>query len=347
MPLLGHAFTGMATALIVAPQDQKKKVSSQSLLAPFLTTSLIVLSYLPDIVSQCGLFFNWYGARQLGHSILFALFISPAAGFILNRQTSFTKKQCILLGLSTILLHDLLDILQSTDRQPFWPFSTTNFGSTLTVIPTNPTKEGLLFGLFYGIVLAWYLHRGQKKSSNGNEYSHLGPIPTQKLGEKILIILIILIALTTYHLRTQRIHTFRQAISMFHQQQYSTSLILLNKADRWPGIAKPGRPAYFKGVIYMKQHHSTLAEKYLLLSYHRNKNFFWCIGDLALLYATSNKPRSQRMALARPYIQRMRKDFSCHPDFRQYIQKIQNALINHHSRRTGHDKAWKYAFSIN
>ena len=329
MPLLGHAFTGMATAIIVAPQDQKNAASSQSLLAPFLTTSLVIFSYLPDIVSQCGLFFNWYGARQLGHSILFALLISPATGFILNRQTSFTKKQCILLGLSTILFHDLLDILQSTDRQPFWPFSTTNFGSTFTVIPTDPTKEGFLFSLFYGVVLAWYLHSGRKKSSTGNTYNQPRPTPIQKWGEKILLILIMLIALATYHLRTQRMHTFRHAMSMFHQQQYSTSLALFNKVDRWPGIAKPGRLAYFKGVIYIKLHHPVLAEKYLLLSYHRNKNFFWCIGDLALLYATSDKSRSQRMSMAHPYIQRMRRDFSRHPDFQQYMHKIQNSLTNY------------------
>jgi hypothetical protein len=73
-----------------------------------------------------------------------------------------------------------------------------------------------------------------------------------------------------------------------------------------------------------------LAEKYLLLSYNRNQNFFWCIGDLALLYAKTHKTHSQRIALTEPYLRKMRNNFSHHQDFSQYMQKIQLALASRH-----------------
>lgn len=325
MPLLGHAFTGMATALIVASKSQQN-AASQTFPKPFITTSLVTLSYLPDIVSQCALFFNWYDGRQFGHSVLFALLAAPIAGFILSHQTFLTKKQCFLLALSTILLHDLLDILQSTDRLPFWPFYTTTIGNNINIIPANPSKEGLLFGVLYGLVLTRYLWRGRKKYLGEAENRQPARTSLRKRGEKIFIMLIMLMALTTYHLRIQRIHTFQQAKEMFHQQHYSNSLALFNEADRWPRIAKPGRLDYFKGIIYLQQHRPALAEKYLLRSYSRNNGFFWCIGDLALFYAKSSKAISRRTTLAEPFIRKMHRDFSEHPDYPEYMQKIRRAL---------------------
>jgi len=328
MPLLGHAFTGMATALIVGPYSSKKSEIPSFSPVPFLTTTLVIFSYLPDIVSQCCLYFDWYDGRLLAHSILFAFLFSPAAGLILNRLTSFTKKQCFLLAFTTIMLHDLLDILQSTDRQPLWPFSTTLFGNGITIIPHNPTKEALLFGCIYCLVLSWYLfqRRGRKSVHTCN---HMPPF-RQKWSERILIGTIILIVLATYHLRVQRTHSFQQAMFYFHHQDYSNALRLINMVDKWPRIAKPGRLDYLRGVIYMQQHRPVLAEKYLLLSYNRNQNFFWCIGDLALLYAKTHKTHSQRIALTEPYLRKMRNNFSHHQDFSQYMQKIQLALASRH-----------------
>lgn len=314
----------MATALIVAPYSTKDTSSPPSSPAPFLTTSLVILSYLPDIVSQCCLLFNWYDGRKLGHSLLFALLISPAAGFILNHQTSFTKKQCFLLAFATILLHDLLDILQSTDRQPLWPFDTSIFGAGITIIPHDPTREALLFGLFYCLVLAWYLYRRRGKKSDHNN-NHM-PSLRQKWGERILIGLIIGIALTTYHLRVQRDHLFHRAVPYLQQQQYSQLLNMLDKVDKWPRIAKPGRIDYFRGVAYWKQHKIKLAEKYLLQSYARDHNFFWCVADLALIYASSDQPQPLRASLAAPYIHQLQTRFSRHRDYPKYMKKISSRL---------------------
>jgi hypothetical protein len=188
-----------------------------------------------------------------------------------------------------------------------WPFSTTLFGNGITIIPHNPTKEALLFGCIYCLVLSWYLfqRRGRKSVHTCN---HMPPF-RQKWSERILIGTIILIVLATYHLRVQRTDSFQQAMSYFHHQDYSNALRLINMVDKWPRIAKPGRLDYLRGVIYMQQHRPVLAEKYLLLSYNRNQNFFWCIGDLALLYAKTHKTHSQRIALTEPYLRKMRNNF--------------------------------------
>ena len=325
MPLLGHAFTGMATALVLKHDTAATAVDSAHPSIPFLTTSLVVLSYLPDIISQCGLLYGWHDARQLGHSVLFALLIGPAAGLILQQQTTCTRNQCFLIATATILLHDLLDILQSTDRQPLWPFATSPVGADITIIPTDPTREALLFAAFYCCVFLVHHHR-HKKHPPKKINNHATSSPYYKLFDKIFIGIIICTALTTYHLRIQRIQEFQQALPYLRRHEYTSLLQMLDKVDRWPRVAKPGRIDYLRGVACMQQHHMKAAEKYLRQSYRQDPNFFWCIADLALLYARSDRPQDARVALTQPYLRTLRKNFFQHPDYQNYMDKIQHAL---------------------
>jgi hypothetical protein len=114
------------------------------------------------------------------------------------------------------------------------------------------------------------------------------------------------------------------------QQQYSKLFDVLNEVDRWPRIAKPGRIDYLRGVAYWKQHKIKLAEKYMLQSYARDHNFFWCVADLALIYASSDQPQLLRASLAAPYIRQLQTQFSRHRDYPGYMKKISNHLATSH-----------------
>jgi membrane-bound metal-dependent hydrolase YbcI (DUF457 family) len=115
VPLIGHALVGWATALESEPSGHRPR----ALWAP----AVIATAYLPDVVGQVGLLAGWAEAQRAGHSLLFALAASPVAATALAAVGRMTYLRAWLVSLGTVLLHDLLDVLQSTDRQPWWPFS--------------------------------------------------------------------------------------------------------------------------------------------------------------------------------------------------------------------------------
>ncbi len=323
MPLLGHAFTGMATSLLVSSTTVNHK-NQATRFSPFLPVTLVTLAYLPDIGSQLFLFLDWHHGRNFGHSLLFSVLAAIPAGFILRRQTPFTLRNSLVLAFTSIVLHDILDILQSTDRQPFWPFYTTIIGDTFTCIPTDPIKEAILFAAFYCIVLSYSLFR--RKRAPSYPENRKSKLWKQLWTSRLLIAIIIVSAVASHHLRSQRLQEFKKILPYLKQQKYSELLQVLDKVDKWPRIAKAGRIDYYRGVAYMKQQKTELAEKYLLRSYSQDQNFFWCIADLALVYASSDRSQQIRASLAAPYIYQLETRFCTHADYLKNMNKIQHHL---------------------
>ena len=324
MPLLGHAFTGIATALIVSSNIADHKKPTKHFISPFLPVTLITLAYLPDIFSQLFLYLNWNDGRNFGHSLLFAIIFAIPAGLVLFGQTPFTIKQSFSLAFISITLHDILDILQSTDRQPFWPFHTTIIDHNLSIIPIDPIKELLLFTSLYCVILIYYYFRRQRNLPYREKQQPQALI--QVWSARLLIIIVIASAVITHQLRSQRLHEYQKVLPYLKQQNYAELLPIVDKVDKWPRIAKAGRTDYYRGVIYMKQRKTKLAEEYLLRAYSQDKTFFWCIADLAILYATSNNPQEIRLSLATPYIKQLQTQFSIHTDYHKNMTKIQHHL---------------------
>lgn len=324
MPLLGHAFTGMATACIVSTSSKTNTSKSDNYFSPFLSSTLIALAYLPDIVSQVLLLLNWHNGRTFGHSLLFAVIAAIPAGILLCRQTPFTLKQSVALGFSSILLHDILDILQSTDRQPFWPFSTATVGTDFSYIPTNPTKEALIFASIYCLILGYYFLRHKRvplPPQTSKPYS-----TTQVWIGRLLIFSIVLSAVATHHLRSQRLREFQQTRPYLKQHKYKELFQTLDTVDKWPKITHAGRTDYFRGEAYLQQHKLDLAETYFLKSYAQDNNFFWCVANLALTYALSDRTQEKRVTLSAPYLFQLQTQFSRHREYPNYMRKIQHNL---------------------
>lgn len=256
---------------------------------------------------------------------MFALLVGPVIGPLLKRQTGVSLPTGILLASATVFLHDLLDILQSTDRQPFWPFITVPVGTHISIIPKNPASEALLFASLCLLALAVFRFIRRHLSST-DTIQRLPGDRLQTWSERVIIAAILATAVTCYHLRTQRLHDFQQIMPSLRQQNYQKMLTVLTQVDRWPGIGKPGRIDYFRGLTYMKMGSTDAAEQHLLRAYRQDPEFFWSVADLALAYASSDRPAKTRAALTAPLLEELRKNFPTHPDLPEYLRKIQAYL---------------------
>jgi len=324
MPLLGHALTGMTTSLLLAAAQQRRLQKEPSPVSgiPFLTTSLIIFSYIPDITTQLLYPLHWQDARVLAHSLIFAVVISPLLGIVFRKITDTNLKISILLILFSIILHDLLDILQSSDRQPLWPFSTIAVGSHCSIIPASPTREALFFLTIY--LLAWIvLFLSGRYPAKRALFSSRRVLPWKAF---IIVGIILSTALTCYHLRTQRIAEFKEALSCLSRHDYRRMLSFLDKADQWPGAGKPGRSNYFRGLAYLKLGDADAAEHFFLLSHRQDPDFIWSVADLAIVYASSDRSVAARIMLTRPLIAQLRKKVTSHPDLPANLKKIHNLL---------------------
>ena len=78
-----------------------------------------------------------------------------------------------------------------------------------------------------------------------------------------------------------------------------------------------------KAIAYDRLGQRQEAESLYLRSYSADPDYFWCVGDLALFYAKSALPLSERRRLTEPYLQRLEKDFPGHRDLHEYLTAIQ------------------------
>jgi membrane-bound metal-dependent hydrolase YbcI (DUF457 family) len=101
-------------------------------------------SYLPDIATQSLSVVPFEGSRLLAHSIWFAGSAGLMAGLLApflgvpRRVLAGTVFLCI-------VLHDLMDVVQATDRMPFWPVSTWVPPFTLELLPSTLSGETLMW----------------------------------------------------------------------------------------------------------------------------------------------------------------------------------------------------------
>jgi hypothetical protein len=79
-------------------------------------------------------------------------------------------------ALVSLLVHDVLDLAQATDRGPWWPLSDRPVGFDVGLIPTGLLREAAVFG---GLLLA-FLHVGARLDHGwGDQLRHF---PNDGLG---------------------------------------------------------------------------------------------------------------------------------------------------------------------
>src|SRR5207253_10666119 len=129
MPVLGHAVVGLAIGMATRPPARADSHRPGVEVASVLwLPAVVVLAYLPDIITQVGVFAGWSDARLLGHSILFAVTASAAIAAPLSRVAAVSFHRAFIISLVSLVIHDVLDLAQATDRAPWWPLSERRVG---------------------------------------------------------------------------------------------------------------------------------------------------------------------------------------------------------------------------
>jgi len=93
MPVLGHAFVGLAIGVSTRPSTRAYAEPPGIDTSVLWLPAVVALAYLPDIVAQLGHLAGWSDSRLLGHSLVFALAVSPAIAVVLTwlARASFAR----------------------------------------------------------------------------------------------------------------------------------------------------------------------------------------------------------------------------------------------------------------
>ncbi len=320
MPVIGHAFVGLATAMCTRPRRA-------SLVGVALWTPVVVgLAYLPDVVRQVVASGDAAEKRLVTHSLpcAVAAALVAAPGLARLGRRGFAGGFAIALGL--ILSHVVLDILQGSDRRFWWPFSNAHVRLNSTLIPTSTRQEAVLFaklfGVFIGvrwIAMQWWRRRHPPAAGVRGR----GLAVWTGYG---LTAVIFLAAGTTHYLRGVRQQDLAAANRLLWKGRYAESLAMVERADRWPRAATPARMDYARAEAYAGLKQRDLAEYYFLRSIEADPTFFWSIGDLAVLYASGEEPVEERQKKVEPYRRLLETRFSDHAHLGSYLKRIERKL---------------------
>jgi len=310
IPVIGHAFVGLATAMVTRPPEPARQDRSfRAVIHGFWGLFAVLLAYAPDICRQVLFFAGWDDAHLFCHSILFAAAF-PISIALALRIAGIPCGRIFLVALLSIVVHDILDVAQATDRVPFWPFSGHPVSLGAFSIPSGMFMEILLFGGgFLVFILLRRLTGPTAIPVRGRVENPSTRVQRFAAFNRILLAAVILLAVATHSLRDLRERQLESARALIEGGRYTQGLKLLEASERWPSNAKPGRADYLRGVASLQAGEREKAETFLLKSFGVDPTYLWVVADLATFYADSPQPLSLRKHLASPYMDSLRRDF--------------------------------------
>jgi membrane-bound metal-dependent hydrolase YbcI (DUF457 family) len=317
VPVVGHAFVGAATALAAAGSSRAASPSARALWVP----TLVGLAYLPDIPGGVAPTAWFAEARALGHSVLFVAVAGIPLGIALARWAQTRVTRGIAIAIFSMIVHDVLDILQNADRVPFWPFSRRPLGFGLEVVPKGILSEGVVFAGAFSI-FAFAFSRAR-----GTSVLALWPSDARsRLASAGVTAVVLVAAVGTQLAREAREADYRAAESALGDQHYRDALILLDRAEAWPSVATAGRLDYLRAEAYRGLGDTLRAEEHYLRSYQANPDYVWLVADLALFYAGSDRPAAERRRLVEPLVRRLREDFLGEEELTRFLARVDRRL---------------------
>lgn len=318
MPVVGHAFVGLATAMCVEPAPRER------IRTPFWSPFIVAVAYLPDIVNQIAMLLGTRDHSVITHSVLFALVVSPVIAACAAWLAAVALRRALVVTLVTILLHDVLDLLQCTSRQPWWPLPSGGFRFNVEIIPTDPRSEVLLFGTAFAVFAVGFaiLRRLRRAGADADALR----APRGTWAGRTATLAILACACLTHQLRAARENEYRQVQVLLGRREYQAVLDTVDRAERWPSTARPGRLDYVRAEAYLGLGDRDKAERCYRRSYRSDPRYFWVVADLAVFYATSGEPAEQRRRQAAPYMTELNARFPTHRHLDRVIRKIERRL---------------------
>jgi membrane-bound metal-dependent hydrolase YbcI (DUF457 family) len=327
MPVIGHAFVGVGTAILTHPRDRAPAGTPGGHAVALWVPVLLALAYLPDLVSQLTLVTGWENARELGHSLLFAGLASLGLGPPLAQRVGDPPLRGFAIVLGSILGHDLLDVLQSTDRMPLWPFSQRIVGPGWELIPDRMLYEAAIFGTAFAVLV------GFRWAVAGANPLHLIDDPRADPADRLrlrmgwfLAGLLTLGAAALNVRKNVREEQLNEAVRLVESGRYAEGLSLLEDAQKWPGRPAPGRVDYLKAEAAYGVGDRPRAEEHYRRSYAADPDYFWLVGDMAAFYAEGPGTPEERRRRAAPFVERLRTEFSELRELPAQLARIESKL---------------------
>jgi hypothetical protein len=288
---------------------------------------VVGLAYLPDIASQMAVLVGLAGAHVVTHSVLFALLAALGAAVVLARLGLMPGWYAFGLSLLCFVLHDVLDLLETTTWRPWWPLGVRLTGLHQEVIPVNSYQEALLFGTAFGaFALGRWLVRRWRHRVETSPSAEAPPNRGAVWASRALMLTILLCACGSHYLRSVRERDLGEVYRLLASRQYAAALQASERAARWPCPAKPGQLDYVRAEAYRGLGDYHRAEEHYLRSCQADPSYFWTVADLAIFYASSDQPRETRRRQVVPYVDKLRKEFAQEPYLPRVLSRIERRL---------------------
>ena len=144
MPVVGHAFVGLATAMQFGPASVRDRRQPTPIASAWWAPAVVVASYFPDIVTQVGGAVGVSHANAYGHSLAVGVVAGAALGGIWSAAAGTPLTRAVVIAIGSILGHDVLDVLQAMS----WPWSGRPSRATFARRNASSHLVGLLFAMF-------------------------------------------------------------------------------------------------------------------------------------------------------------------------------------------------------
>ena len=286
---------------------------------------VVGLAYLPDILSQAVTLLGGGNVSYITHSVCFAIIISLAIGAGLARLRTTSFRGGTVICLFSILMHDGMDVMQSTNRQPWWPLSDRAVGFSEN--PIGPLREVVLFGLAFALFMGAWSVRNRRRIRQTPETNHEMMFSTTwHWINRLLMGLILLAACGTHYLRSLRELAYEEVRREIHEGHYEAALAAADRAERWPSTAKPGRLDCARGEIFAALGDRPRADAAFERGLAADPHYFWGLADAAAFYAGSDEPASVRQAKVQPFLDQLKEEFADHEAWPRQLERIELRL---------------------
>lgn len=319
MPVIGHAFVGLATAMVATPRQGIRRRG-------FLwVPAIVALSYLPDIVGQPLSMLNARSWHNIAHSLILSVPIAAAFTPVLAGVFGLGRLRSFCVALASVALHGVLDALYSGKPMLFWPMTPQSEGPAIGQHPPI-LLEMLVFPAAFG--LFWLAWRWRQRASGRplTPAVWLGTTRKERWVSIGLTLAILGAAGGTCGLWLLRNHQGRMIDVMCRQKRYEEALRYLELSSRWPSSRPPSRFHGSRGSIYWAMGKRDRAESEFHKAYEADASDFWAVFRLAEFYASGPAPLEVRRRRAAPYLEQLAAKFSADADFVDRVPRVRRKL---------------------
>lgn len=316
MPVIGHTFAGILIAQEFEPAGPRNRRPLGPTARALWIPVIVGLSYWPDVVTQVALWMGYRSAQEAGHSIPLGVLAGVIAGVVWARMSGGSARVLTALSVGSIVLHDVLDLLQDGRRMPLWPLSERRMGVEWLALSDRLWWELLVFGVPFVLYEIWRVMSLRRRTP-------LAVTPALASGAvwigRALVLAVALSAFTVLELRSERGRQMGRAEALVRARKFAEALVVIDAADRWPLSSVTAD--LLRGRAYLGLGDAEHAEASFRHAYERDPDNFWTVASLAEYYASHGTSAERRQRSA-PYVDELQRKFSGYAALPRVLDRI-------------------------